>query len=471
MQEYILYGPNGKSLEDLLKKVGHTPTYIKRNLWKYYYVFTLAINNLEKASWESDFVRINVDRLTKELGGESKIKGRWERYSKQVIDDLHDLDVLIRQHNNYDTPRGRRTAVEIKVNDNILVDGYGEWTAPEGYNTCASVEATVSSERAELVGIYRQIAENNQAIIEFDGVAARAFALHAYQTKMPLPPKRVNNILYDNRYVTAAIYSHYLNVITRLERKDYRFTADNAAHKTDRLFWLVANAPRPPRQFATINGQKLEEVDISSSQCLIFAICLKQHYAAQGQELPTDVVKYIELCQAGQFYQHVQGVVLAPEESMSYDLFKATFFARIFFSNEQRQYQWRTRFAAAFPNVSQLITDFKSESYKDLPQKMSHLESEIMLHRITPRLFEEGIIDQFSLHDSFFCTAGNKARIEQIVVEEFQNYGVTPHLKNKTTTIEESDFMIGPVLDIYALDELLTTQKSPVEDYQDIFSS
>jgi hypothetical protein len=428
MQHYILYGPYGKSLDDLLKKIGHSPTYIKRNLWKYY----LAINNLEKTSWESRFVRVDIGQLTQVLGGESKIKGRWKRYSKQVIDDLHDLDVIIRQHNNYDTPHGRRTAVEIKINDNMLVDGYAEWTAPEGCRTYATVAASSAKERPQLTGIYQQIANNNHNIIKFDAAGARAFALNAYQTKMPLPPKRVDNILYDNRYVTPAIYSHYLNVIKRLERKDYRATADNAAGKTDRLFWLVAHAPRPIRRFITINGQKTEEVDISSSQCLIFAICLKQHYANVGENLPADVEHYIQLCETGQFYQHAQAVVLAPGESMPYDLFKVTFFARIFFSNEQRQYQWRTRFAAEFPNVSRIITKFKSQNYKDLPQKLSHLESEIMLHRITPRLFAEGIVDHFSLHDSFFCTLDSKAQIEQIVIEEFQRYGVTPHLKNKS---------------------------------------
>jgi hypothetical protein len=438
MQEYILYGPYGKSFEELLKKEGHSATYIKRHLWKYYFVFTLAVSNLEKTAWESEFVRVDMEKLTQQLGGESKIMGRWERYSKQIMDELCKWDVIIRQHTNPrlipGAKKSTRTRVDIKLNDNCLAAGYSEWVCPADYNTCELREETC--DYSHLSGIYLQMA-NNLSIIEFDAAAARAFAYQAYQNRMALPAKRIKNILYTDRCVNQKVYSHWLAAISRMERKSYRPVADNKAGKTDRFFCLLANLPRPLREFILVNGQKLEEVDISSSQCLIFAIYLKQHYATLGEPLPADVEHYIQLCKAGKFYQYAQSIVLAPGESMSYDLFKVTFFARIFFSNEQRQYQWRTRFAHEdnFPNVSRIITEFKSENYKDLPQKLSHLESEIMLHRITPRLFQEGITEQFSVHDSFFCTPVNKARIEQIVIEEFQKYGVTPHLKNKSVPV------------------------------------
>jgi hypothetical protein len=470
MQEYILYGPYGKSFDELLKKEGHSPTYIKRHLWKYYFVFTLAISNLEKTAWESDFVRIDIDKLTQQLGGESKILGRWERYSKQVLDELCKWDVLIRQHTNPrlipGAKKSTRTRVDIKLNDNCLAAGYSEWVAPAGYHTCELREET--HDYTHLSDIYLQLA-NNLSIIEFDAAAARAFAYQAYQNQMPLPPKRVKNILYTERYVNQKVYSHWLAAISRMERKIYRPVADNKPGKTDRFFCLLANLPRPLRQFITINGQQLQEVDISSSQCLIFAIYLKQYYANLGEPLPADVVKYIKLCEEGKFYQYAQSIVLAPGESMPYDLFKVTLFARIFFSNEQRQYQWRTRFAHPdnLPNVSRIITEFKSENYKDLPQKLSHLESEVMLHRITPRLFAEGITEQFSVHDSFFCTAGNKSRIEQILVEEFQKYGVTPHLKNKSALapmpseadLFEQAMAMDNELDLFEMDALLNPKQ------------
>ena len=474
MQRYILYAPTHFCFKAELEKQGFKQKFIEKNLWKFHYVFSLAIDNLSRTNYESRFVRVDVDKLDKLFRGQGFIGGKRVRYSKFVIEQLGKWNVLIRQRINSTivTKFGKLvnlTRVELKVNDTVLEEGYQEWTAPAGYQSCELEEEPLSFDH--LIGIYRQVAENNQSIIEFDAAAARVFALQAYQQKLALPAKRVDNVLVENRYVTKRVYSHWLSAISRMERKLYRPTADNAVGKTDRFFSLISNLPRPLRQFISLNGQAVAEVDISSSQPLIFAIYLKQYYQALGQPLPADVEHYTELCETGDFYRHAQSLVLAPGETMAYDLFKVTFFARIFFSNELRQYQWRTRFAVDFPNVSRIISEFKSENYKDLPQKLSHLESEIMLHRITPRLFAEGITEQFSLHDSFFCTSDNKVRIEQIVVEEYQKYGVTPHLKNKSqapipaTAVQDEPIVAAdPVLDAWWLNPTPTSTVAPVPE-------
>jgi hypothetical protein len=438
MQRYILYAPALFCFEEKLKKLGYSRTYIQNHLWKYFYVYTLAVKQLRNDRQESRFFTISMKKLVAELGGQGRIKGIQVRYANHILDELCAWNVIIRQYTNYEVMMAgkpqKRMRVDIKVNDLALEAGYAAWVAPANYRTCR-LDAYVPN-FDHLNGIYKQIAENNQRIIEFDAAGARAYAWQAYQNQEPLPARRnQDNILVKNRYVDRRVYSFWMAAIDNMEQKCYRPTADNANDKTDRYFWLVAQLPRGMRRFITIGGQQLNEVDISSSQCLVFGIYLKQYYANRGETLPADVEHYISLCEMGQFYQYVQPLVLAPGETLTYDEFKVSFFARVFYSTENCNYKWRTRFAAEFENVSRIITEFKSESYKDLPQKMSHLESEIMLHRITPRLFAEGITDQFSLHDSFFCTASNKARIEQIVVEEFQRYGVTPHLKNKSAQV------------------------------------
>lgn len=459
-------------MQEKLESLGYSRTYIHNHLWKYFYVFTLTVKQVRTDRDDSKFFPVSMKNLVKELGGMGRIKGVQTRYANHILDELCAWNIIIRQYTNYEVMLAgqaqKRMRVDIKVNDLALEAGYSAWDAPSEFRRCELAAYVPTFDH--LRGIYRTIAENNQRVVEFDAAGARAYAWSAFQNQEPLPPRRnKDNILIKNRFVNRRVYSVWMAAIDNMEQKCYRPAADDDDHKTDRFFWLVSQLPRGIRRFITIAGQQPAEVDISSSQVLVFGICMLQHYAALGQEPPTDVLEYIRLCEAGQFYQHVQSVVLGAGGTLSYDEFKVAFFARVFYSTENCNYKWRTRFAAAFPHVSQLITDFKSESYKDLPQKMTHLESEIMLHRITPRLFAECIMDQFSLHDSFFCTAGNKARIEQIVVEEFQLYGVTPHLKNKTAPVEE-DFMNGPVLDVFELDEMATTKpKHPVEA-PDIFA-
>ena len=224
-----------------------------------------------------------------------------------------------------------------------------------------------------------------------------------------------------------------MRAIDDMEQRKYRAASDE--HKTGRFFSLLSNLPNQLRQFITINGQALAEVDIASSQCLIFAIYLKQKF---GASMPADVTNYINLCEAGQFYPCIKPLMLGYEPDMDTNLFKTTFFGRVFFSSEKVSYKWRERFATYFPTVSAEISNFKSNDYKDLPEKLSYLESEIMLHRITPRLFAQGITTHFSVHDSFFCTPDVRDTIEAILMEEFAQYGVTPFVKDKNQAVVAS---------------------------------
>jgi hypothetical protein len=473
LQKYVLYAANSICFKQKLENEGFKPVFIQKNLWKFHYAFSLAIRNLERSSWESKFKQLNVGALDKLFGGQGRIKGIQKRYSKWVLDTLCWWGVLIRQHTNVPATdaTGKKialTRVDIKVDDNALVDGYQEWVAPAGFRTCELVEEPLSFEHLE--GIYRAIAENNQAVLEFDVQAARAYAYQAYVNKEALPDKRIDNKLLTNRYVTKTIYQFYLTAISKMEQKLYRPQADNAVGKTNRFFSLISNLPRPLRQFIAIGGQKLVEVDVRSCQPLVFAIYLKRYYAALNEPLPTDVAQYIALVEAGQFYFHAQDLVLAPGEDMNYDLFKVTFFARVFYSNEQRQYQWRTRFAAAFPNVSRIISEFKSESYKDLPQKLTHLESEIMLHRVSTRLFNEGITDQFSLHDAFYCTLAVQERIKQLITEEFQKDGVIPCLVKTVKDEQKISVILSAAAEPTVVLEA-SSQNEPVMPFIEVLDS
>lgn len=432
---YVLYAPNAFCFREALEKK-YKPNYVKKQLWKYHHLFSLVLDKIEARGCDttrvSAFVSISMGELDRALGN-TEINKVSVRCPKRILDDLVEWGVVLREHLNKHKELGggmyqHSTQVRVKIKDEVMEQGFTEWVASAAVKP--SPLTGFAKQYKVLTGIYKQL-EDNLALIEFDAVGARAFALQCYKQRFRLRDKRRGNILVRDRVLTYSLYQGWLRTITSMERRHYRATSDE--HKTGRFFSLLSNLPSPLRRFITIGGQALVEVDIASSQCLVFAIYLKQQYA--GSVMPVDVTNYIKLCEAGQFYPCIKPLVMGYEKEMDMHAFKSTFFGRVFFSSEKVNYQWRARFNTYFPNVGAAITAFKSESYKDLPEKLSYLESEIMLHRITPRLFAEGINTQFSVHDSFFCTPDVRADIERILVEEFAHYGVKPFIKDKTTVV------------------------------------
>ena len=220
------------------------------------------------------------------------------------------------------------------------------------------------------------------------------------------------------------IYSHWLTVIDEIESGKYNLKVDHL--KTGRVFTVISNMPRELRQFLRINGKPLVELDIANSQCLVFCIHLMKAF---GEDLPDDVAEYIRLCSTGTFYKEVMSMVVDANEVVSADTFKPEFFGKIFFSSEAINYKWRVRFANKFPNVSAAISKVKVQNYKELSIMLSHQESEIMIKNVTARLYREGVTEFTSIHDSLLCTAEVFDECYNVVLEEFNRYGLTPHIK------------------------------------------
>lgn len=229
--------------------------------------------------------------------------------------------------------------------------------------------------------------------------------------------------------------------IKQIVRGDFEVTVQ---HRTEgRVYTAVTSFPKKLKSYLRLCGKKLVQLDCSCSQPLLFAAFLKTNYKV----LTADMSLYIELVQAGKFYQHIQSLLQASGLAYSEDSFKAEFFAKVFYSKEKQFGAWRKLFHEAFPGVSAAILKEKKAvlgqkhlngkgnlvttgGYPELlSNKLSLLESEIMIQGMAKRLYAEGIDDFLTVHDAILVTAEHIDTAYNIMLEEYQNYGITPTIK------------------------------------------
>jgi len=426
---YILYTPNNFSFKEKLMEEKWSEGMIKNHLWKYHYLFSHLVDTYYLKSYDSKYVPFYYaphDVILKKIDGH----GKQQRLSTRIMNDLKRWNIikLNKQFNNDTSTATFTTQCEFKLVDEFIAPGWSVWsdtTVKQAYKQWQPNTPYLPRKRV-LTGIYKQLADNLPAVT-IDAVGARKFAYEALVNKMPLKNKKRGFILVTNRVMTPQIYSVWVSLIDAIERGDYSPCQDEL--KSGRFFSRLTSLPKILRPFLSINGKPLIEIDISNCQCLIFSMYLRELYTITGEAVPVDVATFISESENGVFYRNVQqlldgDLMVAPSE------FKISFFAKVFFSNGNRNYQWIKDFSVYYPHVYQHIAEYKRDNgYKALPTDLQYLESDIMLNHISKRLLDVGLTEFYTVHDAIYCTADIKETVEQVINDEFQAKGVTPHFK------------------------------------------
>lgn len=240
-------------------------------------------------------------------------------------------------------------------------------------------------------------------------------------------------------------YSNYNISVDLIDSKSFFFTVDSTA---GRVHNNITNLSRDLRPFLSFNNEKLVEIDIANSQPFLFNILINAYdvYSKPSflgmydtdryMNLPyvtskkTDILIYRESTSSGKFYEYLMDKLNIEEERSE---FKVRFFKKIFFSKENPYYisEERKQFTELFPNVSQIISHYKKDDYKNLAITLQKAEAEIMINTIVPRLAEKGIYC-LTIHDSILTTLENSETVKKIILDEFKKqYGLIPTIKIK----------------------------------------
>jgi hypothetical protein len=190
-----------------------------------------------------------------------------------------------------------------------------------------------------------------------------------------------------------------------------------------RVHTNLTNLKSSMRRFLTHRERPLVNLDIRNSQPLFFGVLLMDEY--RSKPLPDDVRLYLELVQAGRFYDHLMSAGGIPAEGRQ--AFKRSFFGRVFFCENEPVHESARLFGNEFPNVYAAIRAMKAEDYRALAHRLQRAESDFMIGKVSARIMNE-YRESFiaTLHDSVVTTSDHGEAMKAIMLEEFRKIGLSP---------------------------------------------
>jgi hypothetical protein len=197
-----------------------------------------------------------------------------------------------------------------------------------------------------------------------------------------------------------------------------------------RVHTNLTNLKARLRQFLSVRGESLVNLDVRNSQPLVFAVLLKDHYEFTDDttHVPEDVLKYVELVQAGQFYDYLMEESGIPADERS--RFKRSFFGRVFFCKNHPVTKEAEMFGDLFPSVYSVIRALKADDYTALAKALQRRESSIVIGGVATRCMRDlPHVFISTIHDSVLTTPPYADAIKGIMMDEFLNVGLVPTIR------------------------------------------
>lgn len=272
------------------------------------------------------------------------------------------------------------------------------------------------------------------------------------------------------------------NCLLRLHDEDWYFVADAYGRVHHNLTCLK----REQREYLSVDGEPLVEIDIANSQPLFLGLTYfnwvkngkslsslhtkegyldlpsfkvqniehflssssfqkKEQERGEGKKGPLrcpvldtvnseDALKYLRLCEKGEFYKALAEMigrdVSSPDNMNAFkeSVYGSLLFAKRVYPNNKLV----EAFASAFPSVYELVLAAREKDKSRLAGWMQRVESAFVIDRVVRRLIEDRPGEFFAtIHDAVLTTPGNAGYVEQVFREEFANLGVQATVRRK----------------------------------------
>jgi hypothetical protein len=221
------------------------------------------------------------------------------------------------------------------------------------------------------------------------------------------------NLLKEENKIDDSKYQMNLISIENINDKNIYFNFDDYG-RFHTNFTILKKEIR--NDFLTINNEMLDEVDVSNSQPLFFAVLLKKTLP----EINGDTKKYFELVKNGLLYDdiiHNSNVKTRCEA-------KEMIYKVLFGDNKRANKKINKIFQNLYPSVYEYILEFKEQrkNYKELSHELQKMESEFIFNKVVKEIFEKyPEIVLFTVHDSIIFPKSYKEKVEEIFNRNFQN--------------------------------------------------
>jgi len=394
----------------------------ERHADKYYYIIsTITCRRIfDKSIKKNDFVPISSKILRNVINS---------RY-KERINNLLEMGI-------------------IEVDDSYLT---GEWS--KGYR----VSPEYQNQKLKMVNIHDK--RINQKVSEFNADKLKEIILPQHKYIYDCLQQVDINEKEAIKYVNENVYEYEKNSIHKIMINNLKRIKTNCSWeigKTGRIYNNVTNFPRDLRKFLRWQKTPLQEKDISNSQPVFFNKLIddyiQDHFHTTSPsttllENPiyvstiSETLLYKNLTTKGIFYDYLMERFIKGHEQYDYllddliineprDIFKKIFFGRVFYCEDKWITNEREEFKILFPHVSEIVTYYKKDNYKNLANSLQKLESDLIINHVVPRLSNQNIYC-LTIHDSILTTPDKLETVKEIILNEFENqYGIVPTIKIK----------------------------------------
>lgn len=203
-----------------------------------------------------------------------------------------------------------------------------------------------------------------------------------------------------------------------------------------RRYSIITNMKRELRSLLRIEGQRLQQIDISNSQWLFLALEMRR----DGIDCP----EYLEACEQGLLYETVaertkslRRKMQAPEGmKVARNKVKKELTQRALFSPNDAPCQKRRikrTFDQLFPQVADYVHEAKRHGDGSrLARTLQAAEAELIIGQVCGRLRREARVRFITpVHDSLLFLPEDGEYVKSVMEEEFAKLRITPKLKIK----------------------------------------
>lgn len=183
---------------------------------------------------------------------------------------------------------------------------------------------------------------------------------------------------------------------------------------TNRLHNNLTNLPKELRQFLTVNGESLWQVDIKCSQPTFLGLYMLKNNLGDREE----VINFLEKCKEGSFY-NLFGE--GDRKELKEKVFSSCFFNKV--RNNLNCFE--KKFSKLFPTVFECVVDLKKNDYRNLAIMLQNVESEYIFEVVS-----ELNCYILTIHDSLVSTKDNIKTVEETMKAIFiKKFNFIPKLE------------------------------------------
>lgn len=375
------------------------------NIRRYRYYYFLHLINVNGCFSERDRTYISTSML-------HDLFKDWS-FISEMTDNLVDwgiVKIVTKQFYNRETGKGKCTS----------------YTITNEYKGFCSYKLNISYYDRQCRFVKKLIAKKHKNICDYSELEA--------------------NIYYNLQKLSVVAHQEIIDkslMLHMINRGDFNVNT----WSTGRVGNEFCSVERVNRQYLRLDGKPLIEIDITNCQPLLATILFKRYFV--NVELPSDLLKMIETCENGMFYEDIMDflqVSISDRED-----FKQKFFELFFAPNYGNESKLLKGFKTLYPEVYVALHEIKSVYYKQFARDLQGIESTIIFN-VYQQLMDKNI-SALTIHDSIVVATDEHAgEVIKLLTQEFaDHYNLTPKLKVKhysggdtttSTAINSADYVV-----------------------------